>query len=138
MSNPTFRHGPIGYGVVNTVDQFRLVRLVPGEKPGNDAKVEYADADGPVFGAVTEKRDANDVMSSKDVAVHYGTAAVKLRVAGGDATAIKAGAPVYAAADGYAAATGTVQVGVAAWNGEGDRVLTVLNGLPQAAAPTGA
>ena len=74
-------------------------------------------------------------MSAKDVAVHYGTAAVKLRVDGGGAAAaaIKAGDAVFAAADGKVAATGTVQVGVAAWNGEDDRVLTVLNGLPTAA-----
>lgn len=129
MSNPTFRHGPIGYPVATDVDQFRLVTI------NSEGKVEHAGADGPVFGAVTEKRDASNVLSAKDVAVHYGTAAVKLRVAGGDATSIKAGAPVYAAADGYAAATGTVQVGVAAWDGEGDRVLTVLNGLPAAEAP---
>lgn len=132
MSNPTFRHGPIGYPVATSVDQFRLVAI------NADGNVEYASADGPVFGAVTEKRDASSVFSSKDVAVHYGTAAVKLHVAGGDATGIKAGDPVFAAADGYAAATGTVQVGVAAWNGEGDRVLTVLNKLPHAVAPTGA
>jgi len=134
MSNPTYRHGPIGYGVVNTVDQFRLAKLVPGTKPGADVKVEFAGATGPVFGAVTERRDATNVMSAKDVAVHYGTSAVKLRVVGGDATAIKAGSPVFAAADGYVAATGTVLVGVAAWNGEDDRVLTVLNGLPAAGA----
>lgn len=138
MSNPTFRHGPISYGVVNTVDQFRLVRLVPGDKPGNDVKVEFASAEGPVFGVVTEKRDAANVMSSSSVAVHYGESGVKLRVAGGDATGIKAGSPVFAAADGYAASTGTVQVGVAAWNGEGDTVLTVLNKLPHAVVPTGA
>lgn len=132
MSNPTFRHGPIGFEVATSVEQFRLVAI------NADGKAEYAGADGPVFGAVTEKRDASDVFSSKDVAVHYGTAAVKLRVTGGDATAIKAGAPVFAAADGYAAGTGTVQVGVAARDGADDRVLTVLNGLPHVGAPVGA
>lgn len=130
MSNPTFRHGPIGFPVATAIEQFRLVSV------NAEGKVEHAGADGPVFGAVTEKRDASNVMSSPDVAVHYGTAAVKLRV-DGDATAIKAGDPVYAADNGYAAASGTVQVGIAARNGEDDRVLTVLNGLPHAAAPAG-
>lgn len=131
MSNPTFRHGPIGFEVATSVEQFRLVAV------NAEGKVEHAGADGPVFGAVTEKRDAANVMSTKDVAVHYGVAAVKLRVAGGDATAIKAGSPVFAAADGYASAAGTVKVGVAARDGSDDRVLTVLNGLPHAVAPSG-
>lgn len=130
MSNPTFRHGPIGFPVATAVEQFRLVSI------NADGKVEHAAAEGPVFGAVTEKRDASNVMSSPDVSVHYGTAAVKLRV-DGDASGIKAGDPVFAAANGHAAASGSVQVGVAARDGEGDRVLTVLNGLPHAAAPAG-
>ena len=33
---------------------------------------------------------------------------------------------MFAAADGKVAASGTVQVGVAIWDGEGDRVLTRL------------
>lgn len=132
MSNPTFRHGPIGYPVETIVEQFRLVAI------NAEGNVTHASAEGPVFGAVTENRDASNVFSSKDVAVHYGVSAVKLRVAGGDATAIKAGSPVFAAADGHASGTGTVQVGVAARDGEDDRVLTVLNGLPSAVSPSGA
>lgn len=123
MSNPTFRQGPIGFEVESKVDQFRLVTV------NENGKVEHASADGAVFGAVTEKRDAESHFSSNQVAVHYGVAAVKLEV-DGDATAINAGAPVFAAADGKASATGTVQVGVAARSGTDTRVLTVLNGLP--------
>lgn len=125
MSNPTFRQGPIGFEVAAAVEQFRLVTV------NADGKVEHAGAEGPVFGAVTEKRDAADPRSSEQVAVHYGVAAVKLEVEG-DATAINAGAPVFAAADGKASDVGTVQVGVAARSGEGTRVLVVLNGLPAA------
>lgn len=127
MSNPTFRQGPIGFEVESKIEQFRLVTV------NENGKVEHASADGAVFGAVTEKRDAENHASSNQVAVHYGVAAVKIEV-DGDAAAIKAGAPVFAAADGKAAATGTIQVGVAARDGADTRVLTVLNGLPHSGA----
>lgn len=133
MSNPTYGVGPIGKEVATAVDQFRLVKL------NEDGKVVYAGATGAVFGAVTEKRHATDVLSSKHVAVHQ-NGSVKLRVAGATpeaaataAASIKAGDAVFAAADGKVAATGTVQVGVAVENGEDDRVLTNINPLPIAA-----
>ncbi|MFR9870195.1 hypothetical protein ACL1AW_12220 [Corynebacterium striatum] len=124
MSNPTFRSGPITLEAAAKLEKFRLVTVA-------DGKVKHAAATGGVFGAVTEKADPKNNALPTNIAVHIGPAAVKLEVDGGDAKAIKAGAAVFAAADGKVAATGTVQVGVAAWDGEGDRVLTVLN-LPVA------
>lgn len=124
MSNPTFRSGPITFEAAAKLEKFRLVTVA-------DGKVKHAAATGGVFGAVTEKADPNNNALPTNIAVHIGPASVKLEVDGGDASAIKAGAAVFAAADGKVAATGTVQVGVAAWDGEGDRVLTVLN-LPVA------
>ncbi|HAT1504282.1 hypothetical protein [Corynebacterium striatum] len=124
MSNPTFRSGPITFEAAAKLEKFRLVTVA-------DGKVKHAAATGGVFGAVTEKADPKNNALPTNIAVHIGPAAVKLEVDGGEAKAIKAGAAVFAAADGKVAATGTVQVGVAAWDGEGDSVLTVLN-LPVA------
>lgn len=120
MSNPTFRSGPITFEAAAKLEKFRLVTIA-------DGKVQHAAATGGVFGAVTEKADPNNNALPTNIAVHIGPASVKLEVDGGDASAIKAGAAVFAAADGKVAATGTVQVGVAAWDGEGDRVLTTLS-----------
>ena len=64
------------------------------------------------------------------IAVHYGPAAVKLETNG----AIKAGAAVFAAADGKASASGSVQVGVAVRATENGKTLTILNQLPAVAA----
>ena len=127
MSNPTFVQGPITFEAAQALEKFTLVAV------DDDGKVAPATADGPVFGAVTEKADPALTTLPTNIAVHYGVAAVKLKVAGGDASGIKAGAAVFAAADGEVAASGTVQVGVAARDGSGDRVLTVLNGLPASA-----
>lgn len=126
MSNPTFRQGPISFEASQALEKFTLVTV-------KDGKVAPATAAGPVFGAVTEKADPNNAALPDAIAVHYGVAAVKLKVSGGDASAIKSGAAVFAADNGEVAASGTVQVGVAVRDGEGDRVLTVLNSLPQAA-----
>lgn len=123
MSNPVYRLGPITKEVASKVEQGRLV-TVDGE-----GKVKHAGAEGAIFGAVTEKRDPESVLSAKTVAVHYGPAVVRLAVAG-EAKEIKAGAAVFAAADGKAAKSGSVQVGVAVEDGENGRVLTVLNSLP--------
>ena len=120
MSNPTFCSGPITFEAAAKLEKFRLVTIA-------DGKVKHAAATGGVFGAVTEKADPNNNALPTNIAVHIGPAAVKLEVDGGDASSIKAGAAVFAAADGKVAATGTVQVGVAAWDGEGDRVLTRLS-----------
>ena len=126
MSNPVFTGGPIGFDAATRVEKFTLVKV------NAEGKVEPAGATGAVFGAVTEIADPADNLRPNDVAVHYGVVAVKLKVAGGDASGIKAGAAVFAAANGEVAASGTVQVGVAVRNGDGDKVLTILNGLPVA------
>lgn len=127
MSNPTFVQGPITFEAAQALEKFTLVAV------NEEGKVAPAAADGPVFGAVTEKADPALTTLPTNIAVHYGVAAVKLKVAGGDATGIKAGAAVFAAANGEVSASGTVKVGVAARDGSGDRVLTVLNGLPATA-----
>lgn len=118
MSNPTFVQGPITYPASTKLEKFRLVTLA-------DGKVKHAAATGGVIGAVTEKADPANNALPTNIAVHMGPSSVKLTVEG-NATAIKAGAAVFAAADGKVAAEGTVQVGVAIWDGEGDRVLTRL------------
>lgn len=127
MSNPTFVQGPITFEAAQALEKFTLVAV------NEEGKVAPATAAGPVFGAVTEKADPALTTLPTNVAVHYGVAAVKLKVAGGDATGIKAGAAVFAADNGEVSASGTVKVGVAARDGSGDCVLTVLNGLPATA-----
>ena len=125
MSNPTFRQGPITFPIASDVEQFRLVTI------NAEGKIAHAAATGAVFGAVTEKgRLAPEAAGAPELAVHYGVAAVKLETT----DTIKAGAAVYAAADGKVAAEGTVQVGVAVRATENNKTLTVLNGLPHAAA----
>lgn len=126
MSNPTYVQGPITFEAAEKLEKFTLVTV------NGEGKMAPAGATGGVFGAVTEVADPDNAAKPNHVAVHYGPAAVKLLVDGGDATAIKAGAAVFAAANGRVAATGEVQVGVAVRDGEGERVLTVLNSLPTA------
>ena len=125
MSNPTFRQGPITYPIAADIEQFRLVAV------NEEEKIVHAAATGGVIGAVTEKgRLAPEAAGAPELAVHYGVAAVKLETT----DTIKAGAAVYAAADGKVAAEGTVQVGVAVRATENNKTLTVLNGLPAAAS----
>ena len=126
MSNPTFVQGPITFEAAEKVEKFTLVTV------NGDGKIAPAGATGGVFGAVTEVADPDNATKPSHVGVHYGPAAVKLLVDGGDASAVQAGAAVFAAANGRVAAAGDVQVGVAVRDGEGDRVLTVLNNLPTA------
>lgn len=126
MPNPTFRSGPITFAAKADVKKFRLVKVA-------DGGVQHAADTGAIFGAVTENASApkdpaaNSLVlgASNNVAVHIGPATVPLEV-NGTATDIKAGAPVYAAADGKVAATGTVVVGVAARDGHGTTVKTTL------------
>lgn len=124
MSNPTYRQGPIGFEIAKDLDQFHLVAV------NADGKITYADSEGPVFGAITENGRLDHTAAS-NLPVHYGVAAVYLSTEAD--VEIKANEAVYAGDNGKAAATGTVQVGVAAENSTGTRVLTVLNGLPYAA-----
>ena len=128
MSNPTFRSGPISFKVDADVKKFHLVSVsADGVAP--------AGATGAVFGAVTENgyapaaAGANNLAPTQPniVAVHIGPATVPLTVAGGDASAIEQGAPVYQAANGEVSATGTgPAIGVAARDGSGTTVKTVL------------
>lgn len=126
MSNPTFRSGPITFPVKSDVKKFRLVQVANGG-------ISHAGATGAIFGAVTEngaaphdaQADTLVIGAPNSVAVHIGPATVPLEVAGA-AVDIKAGAAVYAAADGKVAKTGSVIVGVAARDGSGTTVKTVL------------
>lgn len=123
MSNATY-NGAISYDVAGTIPKFSLVKLNAA------GKIELAGATGAVFGAVTEpgslsedpRVDGNDIL-----AVSFGHVGVKIRTD----DEIAAGAAVFAAADGKAAAEGTVQVGVAARDSKNGVVITVLNGLPR-------
>ena len=129
MSNPTFRSGPISFEIAADTEKFRLVTV------DENGKIKHAAADGAVFGAVTEAgRVAPEAPGASALAVHYGDAAVKLETDG----EIKAGAAVFAAADGKVSASGSVQVGVAVRATENSKTLTILNGLPAAAAAAAA
>ncbi|WP_018024092.1 DUF2190 family protein [Corynebacterium ulceribovis] len=124
MSNPTFTQGPISFEIAKDLDKFRLVKL------DEDGKLTYAAETGEVLGVITENGRLNPLDGgAKTVAVHYGTAAVKLETSGD----IKAGAKVCAAADGKVSATGDVTVGVAICPTEDGKTLTIINGLPVAA-----
>lgn len=125
MSNPTFRSGPISFEIAEDTEKFRLVAV------NGEGKIAHAAADGAVFGAVTEAgRLAPEAAGARSLAVHYGPAAVKLETDG----EIAAGAGVFAAADGKVSASGSVQVGVAVRATADGKTLTILNGLPAAAA----
>lgn len=124
MSNPTFKHGPIGFDVARDLDKFRLVAI------DDEGKIGYSGSAGPVFGAITENGRLNPLDPGNDnVAVHYGTSAVKIETT----DTIAAGAAVFAAEDGKVASAGTVQVGVAVRGTDAGKTLTILNGLPYAA-----
>lgn len=124
MSNPVYKHGPIGFDIAAKTEKFRLVKI------NQDGKIEHAGAEGAVFGAVTEAgRLEPHEAGAKHIAVHYGDAAVRLETVGD----IKAGAAVFAAADGKVSAEGTVQVGVAVEGTKQSRTLTILNKLPKEA-----
>lgn len=126
MSNPTFRGGPLTYEIAADIEKFRLVTVDENEK------IKHADATGGIAGAVTEAgRLAPEAPGASALAVHYGDAVVKLETDG----EIKAGDAVFAAADGKASASGSVQVGVAYRGTENGKTPTVLNKLPAAVAP---
>ena len=135
MANPTFRSGPITFAVAADVKKFRLVKV-------DDKGVSHATASGPVFGAVSndgapkaEGAENTVVLGApNEVAVHIGPATLPLEV-NGDAASIKQGSPLFAAADGKVAATGSVLVGFAARPGKDKTVKTTL--VTPVAAPTG-
>lgn len=127
MSNPTFVQGPITFPAGEKLEKFTLVQLTA------EGTVIPAQADSNVIGAVTEEADPNVSTKPTNVAVHYGVAAVKLKLpdsTGRPVAPIKAGAAIYAGANGRVAPIGSVQVGVAVRDTEDGKVLTVLNGLP--------
>lgn len=126
MSNPKYVLGPISKAPKTKIEKFTLVTL------NDDNTVSPAKAAGPVFGAVTEGADPGSKAKAQYAAVHV-VGAPKLRVAGGDASAIKPGAAIYAADNGEVAASGSLQVGVAVDAGQGAYV-TVLLAVPAAGA----
>ena len=112
MSNPTFSTGDLTREVSALVEKFRLVKTV-------DGKIQHSDAATFPYGAVTESaapeaREENDVPYGlpRIVRVHTSQRVVKILSGATDAFAVDA--PVYAAADGQVAPTGTVQVGICA------------------------
>lgn len=125
MSNPIYTTGPISFEAASRVEKGHLVAI------NKDGKVEHAAAEGPVFGAVTDIADPEDILRPNLVSVFYGSNVVKLVTKD---ESIAAGAAVFAAADGEAAASGSVQVGVAIAPAADGAVKVALNGLPYAAA----
>ena len=112
MSNPTFSTGDLTREVSAIVEKFRLVKTV-------DGKIQHSDAATFPYGAVTESaapeaREEGDVSYGlpRIVRVHTSQRVVKILSGVSDAFAVDA--PVYAAADGQVAPTGTVQVGICA------------------------
>lgn len=112
MSNPTFSTGDLTREVSAKVEKFRLVKTV-------DGKIQHSDATTFPYGAVTESaapeaREEGDVSYGlpRIVRVHTSQRVVKILSGASDAFAVDA--PVYAAADGQVAPTGTVQVGICA------------------------
>lgn len=133
MSNPTFVQGPLTCKVAAVkIERYRLVKL------GSDG-IDYAGAEAPVFGAVTENGAKATAPEAGVVArplpdhlaVHTAPAVVPLAC---DAPqSVKAGAAVYAAAEGKVSHTGTVVVGVATADGaENDSTVAVRLTVPVA------
>lgn len=126
MSNATFRSGAISFPISEPIEQFSLVTV---SGPVGEETIAPATAAGPVFGAVTEPGSLDPRAEGNDVlAVSYGQNGVKIRTD----DQIAAGAAVYAADGGKAAATGTVLVGHAARGTKNGVVVTILNNCPNA------
>ena len=133
MSNPTFSTGDLTREVSALVEKFRLVKTV-------DGKIQHSDATTFPYGAVTESaapeaREENDVSYGlpRIVRVHTSQRVVKILSGATDAFAVDA--PVYAAADGQVAPTGTVQVGICAEASTGGLVRVHPSALIAPAAP---
>lgn len=112
MSNPTFSTGDLTREVSAKVEKFRLVKAT-------DGKVEHSDAATFPLGAVTESaapeaRSDNDVNHGLPRIVRVQTSQRVVKILAGDSDAFSVDAPVFAAADGKVAPSGTVQVGIAA------------------------
>lgn len=123
-----FKTGPITFDAAEDIKKFRLVSVA-----AKGAK--HASATGPVFGAVVAGATPNSARTTEgnvlnigkpgNVAVHVSPAVVPVETEGTFAP----GAPVYAAADGKAATTGTVFVGTAV-RASGDGKVKVLLATP--------
>lgn len=112
MSNPTFATGDLTREVSTKVEKFRLVKT-------NAGKIAHSDAATFPYGAVTEAaapiaRTDNNVTYGLPDIVRVHTAQCVLKLESGTADVFAVDAPVYAAADGKVAPTGTVKVGLAA------------------------
>lgn len=112
MSNPTFSTGDLTREVSAPVEKFHLVKTV-------DGKIQHSDAATFPYGAVTESaapeaREDNDVSYGLPRIVRVHTSQRVVKILSGDTDVFAVDAPVYAAADGQVAPTGTVQVGIAA------------------------
>ena len=123
MSNPKFRLGPITVQAGDKLEKFRFVKL------NGDGNAVHAGASDVPHGAVSEAAQsaaqvaAADASRPVDVALHI-AGVVDIETAD---TSIKRGAPIFVAADGKAAKSGTVQAGWAesAANGRVAVVLTL-------------
>jgi hypothetical protein len=130
-----FKTGPITFDAAEDIEKFRLVSVA-----AEGAK--HADGTAAVFGAVVTGANANPPARTNDnvlhigkpgnVAVHVTPAVVPVETEGTFAP----GAPVYAAADGKAAATGAVFVGTAV-RASGDGKVKVLLATPTAPVAAG-
>lgn len=126
MSNPTFRSGPITFSAADEISKFRLVQVV-------EDGVKHADASSAVFGAVAQNASPENSGAENSfvpgnphlVAVNIGPATMPVEV-DGDAQSIQQGSPLYAAADGKVAASGSTLVGFAARPGKSKTVETTL------------
>lgn len=127
-----FKSGPITFDAAENIEKFRLVTVT-----ADGAK--HAAATDAVFGAVvtgaapnasrTTENNVLHIGKPGNVAVHVSPAVVPVETE----DAFEPGAPVYAAADGKAAADGTVFVGTAA-RASGDGKVKVLLATPTAPA----
>lgn len=126
MSNPTFRSGPVTFEVAEDVTKFRLVTVTA-------TGIRHAQpTDAVIYGAATENGYADtddypvlDHVKAARLAIHRGPASVPLELAT-PTEAITQGSPIYAAADGKVAATGSFLVGVADRDASSGRVITCL------------
>lgn len=130
-----FKTGPITFDAAEDIKKFRLVTVT-----ADGAK--HASATDAVFGAVVTGATPNASRTTEDNVLHIGK---PTNVAAHVAPAVvpvetedsfDPGAPVYAAADGKAAADGTVFVGTAV-RASADGKVKVLLAAPTAPAAPG-
>lgn len=133
MSNPTFSTGDLTREAGKKVDKFRLVKAV-------DGKIEHSDATTFPLGVVTEAaapeaRTENDLAYGLPRIVRVGESQRVVKIMSGASDKFAVDAPVFAAADGKVAPSGTVKVGIAHEASTGGLV-TVHLFHPSVFAPT--